>query len=469
LWLQYGLTIADVATSFCDSIRSGSAFVAPYTACYGTPGNTNNGNGATQNALNTRAYVIENNPQVDMFGPLIPAKSFLKVQLAVNTAQYGRTFQDRTHRFAIRTRPSSISDDAAIYNLSVRGKRGNIVQVYPSVEYDFTPNRLAVQQGDYVHFQWSGSNTNPLNNAGNGLDGTDRSNLMVIGNPVFDDGTLPTLPATEGQWNRAYPGRVDEAIPFLGLSLADQTYLATLESGLNIGLPGAQFGGHMVQFDDAGTYFDSGPKQLNQAGIYHYISTRNNAFSNRSQKGKMTVSASSGTTDGCGSTGCVITGSGKQQLIVPAGTFNGLQMVTIVVTPKGSSNTAPCTDQASDFVNLQFDPTALNPGMAVSFTINYDNSVLHSYSLKMATGLNTDDWQSAGSGSASGGQYTGSTTQPGVYAVQSKLMGGAVAGIVIGLIIGIGAISTIVYCVYKKNAGSTLSTNAARLANPTQA
>jgi hypothetical protein len=56
---------------------------------------------------------------------------------------------------------------------------------------DFTPNRLNVQTGDYVHFQWTGSNTNPRNNAGNGLDGTDRSNLVIMRPIKYDDGQMP--------------------------------------------------------------------------------------------------------------------------------------------------------------------------------------------------------------------------------------------------------------------------------------
>ena len=50
-----------------------------------------------------------------------------------------------------------------------------------------------------------------------------------------------------------------------------------------------QFRGEMSELDDAGTYFDLGPRKVTQRGIYHYLSTRNNNFSNRSQKGKITI------------------------------------------------------------------------------------------------------------------------------------------------------------------------------------
>ena len=45
----------------------------------------------------------------------------------------------------------------------------------------------------------------------------------------------------------------------------------------------------MSELDDAGTYFDLGPRKITSRGLYHYLCTRNNNFTNRSQKGKVIV------------------------------------------------------------------------------------------------------------------------------------------------------------------------------------
>ncbi|CAG5083805.1 Oidioi.mRNA.OKI2018_I69.PAR.g10467.t1.cds [Oikopleura dioica] len=113
--------------------------------------------------------------------PVISYKG-IDLALAINTAQFGRVFQDRTHLFQIVPRPASIPDDHKIFNVGVRGRRGNAAQTYPAIEYDFSPTDLEINSYDLVHFQWEGSNTSPTG-AGQGQENTDRSNIVPLVKP----------------------------------------------------------------------------------------------------------------------------------------------------------------------------------------------------------------------------------------------------------------------------------------------
>jgi len=257
---------------------------------------------------------VEQNPTVDV------GVDMQGLRLALNTAQTGRTFQDRSHVFKVMKVPDQGAQNAAmkaankIINVSVQGKRGNIVQTFPAVEYDFWPKTVEMNIGDCAAFQWTGSNThnngNPAGDgqagdAGEGRGGTDRSNLIQI----LDK-------------NSTYPVPLDKAIvdDFFANSKVFQTYTGkVVSSGTPVTAPLTAAQAQAKSGRDAQLYFMSAGYYNTEAevgqqksqnddgelnvllndtpasmrgmtvcpekrGTYEFTCTRNNNFSNRDQK-----------------------------------------------------------------------------------------------------------------------------------------------------------------------------------------
>lgn len=210
--------------------------------------NRNSGNPLTV----TGNVTFANNPQVGVGGGT-------RLQLNVNTAQFSRTFQDRTHVFFIAPRPQNIPVGSNIHNIMVRGRRGNIVQTFPAVEYDFVPDNITVIQGDYLHFQWTGSNRSPAG-AGQGQENTDRNNLLEIHSR---ESNFPT-PFSEEGFFKDY-----------------QEYYRYATSG------GSQ--NPDPNLNNISPYFNGGLVRVTDTGTRHFMCSRNNNLSNRSQKMSLTV------------------------------------------------------------------------------------------------------------------------------------------------------------------------------------
>jgi len=399
VWTKYGLQMSDMAENFNPTLWMADNPIALRS----TSGNAG--------GYSSRGYVLSDYPLVNIFGPLLSAK--LRLALAIDTSQFGRTFQDRTHTFSIVPKPSFIPASANIWNLGVRGKRGNIVQTYPGVEYDFSFNSLHVTEGDFVHFQWTGSNTNPNNNAGQGTQGTDRSNMIELrSNPITQDAAannMQPFPGHIGAWKQSYPQRIDEG-DYVGFNLDQRRNLAR--------------NGIYTPIVNMGPYQIQAPA----GNIYNYISTRNNAFTNRDQKAQIVVTPAAAAYQKIDTTNMF------HQMSTP----DGNAWVRYYPDPTGFTTGAQIWMDTDDQGRVVIHPPIFDvaPGQKLMLDMRYDNGqniAVHVPYILQSDYSDFSYYQSLTT-AYNGGIASAAITRGGYYVVDVQPNVGAVVGIVIGCV-----------------------------------
>jgi len=225
----------------------------------------------------------------------------------------------------------------------------------------------------------------------------------------------------------SYPLDSIKTSTFAGLTPIDQEHLAILNT------VGGQFRGDLEELDDAGTYFDLGPRKVSAEGTYNYMCTRNNNFSNRSQKAVIVVS------NAASSSVVVDTTAASRQfamgeLITEEDAFTEPQSLTVK------------TVQVDGALELLVEPETLNlaDGKYLKIALDYTAKPLTKPKIFKMTSAGA--WSELTS-TIENGQVTAQVSTGGQYRVVLATNGAAVFGIiaVIAVLAGAGG-----YYYYKK-------------------
>jgi hypothetical protein len=275
---------------------------------YNCPANTDQQAKAGITAANVPAYCQNYIDDTTGYVPVFE-RAYLKVAtdagypllaMAFQTDQVARTFQDRSYVMKFMD-GQSIRGSGKIVNLNNRGRRGNIVQCYPAVENDFYPINIAMTTADTLHVQFCGSDFNPNNNPNNGEGWQYSTRWNIV--KLFNNNKLWNVPSMLKDGNYVFDNK---ALAYR-LAFADQMDPVTLSNGTKVACVDYQGDNsntannkidNCAKLNAAKAHIDFGTMTFPNAQsdkssypkTYNYVSTRNNNFSNRSNKGTLVVS-----------------------------------------------------------------------------------------------------------------------------------------------------------------------------------
>lgn len=199
------------------------------------------------------------------------ANTPIELQMSINLAQFYRVFEDSSDHLDIAEDDGNACPGGTVFNIYSRGKRGNIVQAYPAVEYMPLPRQPEIDLCDCLNFQFTGAGPNDYKagqnlydagQAGNG-DQVDLHGAVCAANdgvnqPLYMRDWAPCVP--EDVQNR------DKVMWNMATSCVDE--------GTTVD----------VELDGSKLYCNVGTFQYCERTTLAMFSPRNNAFTNRSEK-----------------------------------------------------------------------------------------------------------------------------------------------------------------------------------------
>jgi hypothetical protein len=201
-----------------------------------------------------------------------------------------------------------IPRDAKVHHMGTMGRRGNIVQAYPSQEYRFSQASYFVNHNDYMLFQFHGSDHSPNRNPNNaeGQQNSDRHNMLEMNSANHNFGA-EHVKFSQNEYTEEERFFSQKDAIMMALLGQKQRLIDGVWANVNDANQGkAKVRTYRCIDEDAAAgnkdnhpllcgKMNAAPQrfeymvQAKKVGTSKFVSTRNNNFSNRAQKTEITV------------------------------------------------------------------------------------------------------------------------------------------------------------------------------------